>query len=153
MKNIFISILISLFLISCISTKSTIKNINDNIEDPELNEIANCFIITKKSTDPKYGFDEDYPVNVGFSNVADGNVNQVRFLSGLTGPNGEKLKFKIIETCCPYPSKKTGTGAGTIDIFEITWAGQVTPVKMYINKYEKGEILIPVGFTQRKLNY
>lgn len=43
-------------------------------------------------------------------------------------------------------------GAGTIDIFEVTWVGQKTPIKMYINKYEKGEILIPVGFTQRKIN-
>lgn len=152
MKKLFITISAALLLISCISTKSTIKNINDNVEDPELNEYMNCFIISKKATDSKYGFNEDYPINVGFTNVADGNVNQVRFLSGLTGPNGEKLKFKIIETCCPYPTKKTGMGAGTIDIFEVTWVGQKTPIKMYINKYEKGEILIPVGFTQRKIN-
>ena len=72
MKKLFITISAALLLISCISTKSTIKNINNNVEDPELNEYMNCFIISKKATDSKYGFDEDYPINVGFTNVADG---------------------------------------------------------------------------------
>ena len=153
MKKLILSALLLFLVTSCISTKSTIKNIDDTIPGPELNELLNCFIITKLAKDPKYGFDEDYPVNVGFTNVADGNANQVRFLSSLTGPKGEKLKFKIKSSCCPYPTKKTEMGAGTIDIFEITWDGLSKPILMYINKYEKGELMVPMGFSPRKLNY
>ena len=153
MKNLILGTMLILLMTSCISTKSTIKNIDDTIAGPELNELLNCFVITKVSKDSKYGYDSDYPINVGFTNVADGNANQVRFLSSLAGPKGEKLKFKIKETCCPYPTKKTEMGAGTIDIFEITWEGLNKPLLLYINKYEKGELMIPIGFTARKMNY
>ncbi len=152
MKNFILGIFLVLLMTSCISTKSTIKNIDDTVPGPELNEILNCFVITKIANDPKYGFDSDYPVNVGFTNVADGNANQVRFLSSLAGPNGEKLKYRIKESCCPYPTKKTEMGAGTIDIFEITWDGLKKPILMYINKYEKGQLMIPMGFSARKMN-
>lgn len=151
MKNLILGTLFLLLATSCISTKSTIKNIDDTIPSPEINEILNCFVITKISKDPKYGYNSDYPINVGFTYVADGNANQVRYLSSLTGPKGEKLKFRIKETCCPYPTKKTEMGAGTIDIFEITWTGLQKPILLYINKYEKGELMVPIGFIPRKM--
>jgi hypothetical protein len=150
MKKVLISCFCALVLCSCISTKSTIKNIDDTVIGPELNEAFGCFRITKKATNKKYGYDPDYPVNVNFTAVKDGLNNQLRFLKALAGPNGEKIKFELKESCCPFPTKKTGTGAGTIDAFEITWEGQKKPVLLYINKFEKGELLIPVGFSEKK---
>lgn len=150
-----ILIYFSLLLVftACISTKSTIKNINDNALGPQLNEINNYFIITKTASDKKYGYDSDYPVNVGFTDVADGNINEVRFLMGITGPEGQKLKFKIKEVCCPYPTKKTATGAGMLDVFEITYEGLQKPIILYVNKYEKSELMVPVGFKARVASY
>ena len=139
-----------LLMSSCISTKSTIQNIDNSVIGPALNEAFSSFIITKNATSKKYGYDEDYPVNVNFTSVQDGFKNQLRFLNALAGPKGEKINFTQKESCCPFPTKKTDTGAGTIDVFEITWEGQTKPVLLYINKFEKGELLIPVGFSGKK---
>lgn len=150
MRNILYSLSLLLLFTSCISTKSTIKNIDNSIIGPEMNEAFGSFIITKNATSKKYGFNEDYPINVNFTSVEDGLNNQMRFLNALAGPNGEKIKYELKDSCCPFPTKKTDTGAGTIDTFEITWQGQTKPVLLYINKFEKGELLIPVGLTARK---
>jgi hypothetical protein len=150
MKKIIPIFLLFTVLISCVSTRSTIKNIDDNIPGPSLNGKLNSFIITKNATDKKYGYDEDYPINVGFTSLEDGENNQNRFLNALAGPNGEKIKYEKKDACCPFPTKKTEMGAGVIDIFEITWEGQKKPILLYINKFEKGELMIPLGFTPRK---
>lgn len=150
MKKILLVILLSSLFTSCISTKSTIKNIDDSVIGPALNEAFGSFIITKNTVNKKYGYDKDYPVNVNFTSVEDGLNNQIRFLNALAGPKGEKIKYLQKDACCPFPTKKTDAGAGTIDTFEITWDGQTKPVLLYINKFEKGELLIPVGFLARK---
>lgn len=143
---------IALFLVltSCISTRSTIKNIDDNAPGPTLNQASNSFVITQKATDKKYAYHEDYPVNVGFTSLNEGAVNQIRFLNALAGPNGEKVTYVKKDACCPFPTKKTEMGAGTIDMFEVTWEGNTKPVILYINKFERGALLIPVGFTAKK---
>ena len=150
MKKILLVVLVSTLLASCISTKSTIRNIDDSVIGPALNESFGSFIITKKALNKKYGYDKDYPVNVNFTTVADGLNNQIRFLNALAGPKGEKITYTQKEACCPFPTKKTDTGAGTIDTFEITWKGQTKPVLLYLNKFEKGELLIPIGFLARE---
>lgn len=150
MKKVLSVFLLFTVFTSCISTKSTIRNIDDSIPGPGLNGKYDSFIITKNATDKKYGYDEDYPINVGFTSLEDGTKNQVRFLNALAGPNGEKIKFELKDSCCPFPTKKTEMGAGIIDIYEITWEGQAKPVLLYINKFEKGELMIPLGLTARK---
>ncbi|TGD59049.1 2-dehydro-3-deoxyphosphooctonate aldolase [Flavobacterium humi] len=150
MKKVLSVFLLFAVFTSCISTKSTIRNIDDSIPGPGLNGKYDSFIITKNATDKKYGYDEDYPINVGFTSLEDGTRNQVRFLNALAGPNGEKIKFELKDSCCPFPTKKTEMGAGMIDIYEITWEGQAKPILLYINKFEKGELMIPLGFTARK---
>ena len=151
MKTKLLLIIFTSFLFtSCISTKSTIKNIDDSVPGPALNEAYNSFIITQKATDKKYGYDEDYPVNVGFTTIKDGPNNQIRFLNALAGPNGEKVTYVKKDACCPFPTKKSEMGAGTIDMFEVTWEGNTKPVILYINKFERGLLMIPVGFSARK---
>ena len=150
MKKILCVLSIVLLLYSCGSIKSSLKNVDNTVIGPELNEALGSFKVTKNATSKKYGYDPDYPVNVNFTSVEDGWNNQVRFLNALAGPNGEYISFTFKDVCCPFPTKKTETGAGTIDIFEITWKGQDKPILIYINKFEKGELLIPVGLTARK---
>lgn len=133
---------------SCVSTKSTIKNIDDSLPDPVLN--GNAFVLTELATDKKYGYDPDYPINVFFNNTKDEKVNQQRFLNALAGPNGEKIVFNKVETCCPFPTKRSDMGAGFLDVYQITWEGNKNPVRLYFNIYEKGALLVPVGFTLKK---
>ena len=152
MKNVarisLFVVLISLFT-SCVSTKSTLKNVDDSAPIPKLSK-DNTFVLTEYSKDNKYGYDADYPVNVFYQNAKDENLNAERFLNALAGPNGEKITFAKLESCCPFPTKRVEIGAGFLDIYELKWEGQNKPVKLYINIYERGYLLVPIGLSVKK---
>jgi hypothetical protein len=123
--------------------------VDDNSPTPILKK-DNSFLITEYSKDKRYGFDKDYPVNVFYINTKDENINQERFLNALAGPNGEKLIFKKLESCCPFPSKRSGMGAGLLDVYELKWEGQSKPLLIYMNIFEKGYLKVPVGLSLKK---
>lgn len=148
-KLILVSILIAITTSSCVSTKSTLKNVDDNAPIPSLTT-NNTFVLTEYSKDKKYGYDPDYPINVFYRNTKDENLNAERFLNALAGPNGEKITFSKIESCCPFPSKRTEIGAGFLDVYELKWEGQTEPAKLYVNIYEKGYLLVPIGLSIKK---
>ncbi len=150
MKTRFLLFLfIGIVTVSCVSTKSTLKNVDDNAPDLVLGK-DNVFIFTEFSSDKKYGYDKDYPINLFYKNTKNDSINQPRFLKALAGPNGEEIKYKKIETCCPFPTKKSEMGVGLLDVYEITWEGQTKPVRLYLNIFSKGYLKIPVGFTLKK---
>ena len=149
MKKIF-GLVASLFLFfSCISTKSTLKNVDDNAPIPKLTK-NNTFVITEFSKDKKYGYDKDYPINIFYRGTKDDVINQQRFLNALAGPNGEAITFSKLESCCPFPSKNTEMGAGFLDVYEIKWEGLKKPILLYLNIYERGQLMVPVGFSLKK---
>ena len=96
------------------------------------------------------GYNPDYPINVFYKNAKDENLNAERFLNALAGPNGEKIIFSKVESCCPFPTKRTEMGAGFLDVYELKWEGQTEPIKIYVNIYEKGYLLVPVGLSVKK---
>jgi hypothetical protein len=152
MKNKIYLILLSvvtLLTTSCVSTKSTLKNVDDKAPIPSLTK-NNTFLITQYSKDKKYGYEPDYPVNVFYKNTKDENLNSKRFLDALAGPKGETLIYTKLESCCPFPTKKTNVGAGFLDVYELTWKGQTKPIKIYMNIYEKGYLMVPVGLSLKK---
>ena len=144
-KFIVLLTLIAISLTSCVSTKSTLQNVNSNAPIPQLTS-SNTFLITEFSKDPKYGYHQDYPINVFYQNTKDLTINQERFLKALSGPNGEKIFFKKVTICCPFPTKNHEMGGGFLDQYEVTWVGLKKPIKLYLNCYEKGDLLVPVGF-------
>lgn len=148
MKNKLFLLALSFVFVSCVSTKSTLKNVDPNAPIPKV--INNAFVISQYSTDKNYGYDKDYPINVFYKNTADENINQQRFLNALAGPKGEKISYKKLETCCPFPTKNVEIGVGLLDVYELTWEGQTEPVKLYLNYFEKGALMVPVGLTLKK---
>jgi len=134
---------------SCVSTKSTLKNVDDNAPIPKLSK-DNTFILTEYSKDLKYGYDADYPVNVFYINAKDENLNAQRYLNALAGPNGEKISFTKLESCCPFPTKRIEMGAGFLDVYELKWEGQEKPIRLYVNIYERGYLLVPLGLSIKK---
>ncbi len=139
-----------LFLISsCMSTKSTIKNVDNNAPIPKLSN-KNTFVITDYSKDEKYGYDKDYPINIFYTNTKNEIINQQRFLNALAGPKGEKITYTKLESCCPFPTKRSEMGAGFLDVYEIKWEGQQKPIILYLNIYEKGVLMVPVGLSLQK---
>jgi hypothetical protein len=147
-KTICFSVCCILF-IGCVSTKSTLKNVDNNLPSPTLTP-SNTFLLTTTATDKRYGYHKDYPINVFFQNSNWDEVNQKRFLNALAGPNGEKIEYKRIGICCPFPSKNINTGGGFLDTYQITYDGLKIPIILYINKYEKGLLTVPIGFTVKK---
>ncbi|OUD33213.1 2-dehydro-3-deoxyphosphooctonate aldolase [Flavobacterium sp. FPG59] len=149
MKNTLVIFILFITLSGCTSTKSTLQNTDDNAPDLQLTQ-KNTFIITEYSTDKKYGYNKDYPINIFFNNTNNETINQERFINALAGPKGEKITFNKLESCCPFPTKRSDMGAGLLDVFELKWDGQKTPVLLYLNIYEKGVVKVPVGLTLKK---
>ena len=148
MKKIILLALVSL-VTSCISTKSTIQNINDKALMPKV--VGDHFEIKQMANDGKYGFHQDYPINLGFYKTEASNLNNVkRFFNGITTANGEKLSYKKIDTCCPYPSKNNAVGVGTLEIYEVWIDGKTDKWLLYINLTDKGDVLCPKGFLPKK---
>ncbi|OCB78791.1 2-dehydro-3-deoxyphosphooctonate aldolase [Flavobacterium crassostreae] len=151
MKNrwFYSCLLVVLGLASCGGSKSTLKNVVDDAPIPSLSA-ANTFVITQYSTDKKYGYDKAYPINIFYYSTQNDTINQQRFLNALTGPKGEKIVFKKLESCCPFPTKRSDLGVGLLDVYQIEWQGLKTPVVLYMNIYEKGILAVPVGFGLKK---
>ena len=144
-----IGFILVLLLFACGATKSTIKNIDDTAPVPMLKK-NNSFVLTEQSQDPKYGYDQDYPINIFYRSTSNDSINQERFLKALAGPNGEKLFYKKLESCCPFPTKQSEIGAGLLDVYQVNWVGCKRPLIHYFNIYEKGKLFIPTGLTAKK---
>ena len=147
-KSLFTAVLL-LLLTSCISTKLTIKNIDDKAIRPEMLDNT-TYKLTKQAKDTRYGFDKDYPVNLGFGLLHQRESNKEKFLNALQGPEGQKTTYTHNGNCCPFPTDKSQLGSGMLDIYLITWEGNSKPIELYLNIYEKGEVLIPIGLRARK---
>ncbi len=147
MKYLF-SIISALLLTSCVSTQSTLKNVDNTAVRPAVKDKA--YVITEYATDNKYGYDQDYPINIGFIHEKQEDINIEYYFNGLEGPNGEKISYKKVDTCCPFPSKNSLMGAGTIGIYEVSFEGNPKKITLYFNIFEKGKILCPKGFSIKK---
>lgn len=149
MKKIFFIFSIISLTTSCVSTKSTIKNIDNDAVRPAIKN--GMFVITEYATDSKYGVDADYPVNIGVigQNSEDQFVSY--FFKGLEGPNGEKIEFKKTETCCPFPTKNSNMGAGLLSMYEVNLEGSSKKQIFYFNVYEKGKVVCPKDFKIKKV--
>lgn len=148
MKYLF-SIITTLLLTSCVSTQSTLKNVDNTAVRPAVKDKA--YVITEYATDNKYGYDQDYPINIGFIHEKQEDINIEYYFNGLEGPNGEKISYKKVDTCCPFPSKNSLMGAGTIGIYEVSFEGSSKTILLYFNIYEKGKILCPKGFAIKQI--
>jgi hypothetical protein len=149
MKKIVPLLVLFFLFTSCISTKSTLKNVDNTAPSPKLLN-PTTFIITEFSKDKKYGYDSEYPINIFYGNTKSETINHQRFLNALAGPKGEKISYSKLESCCPFPTKRSEMGAGFLDVYELKWKGQQKPIILYLNIYEKGLLMIPVGLSLQK---
>lgn len=136
------------FFSSCVSIQSTLKNVDNSAIRPSIKDKA--YVITEYASDNKYGYDPDYPINIGFIHEKQEEINIEYYFNGLEGPNGEKISYKKVDTCCPFPSKNSLMGAGTIGIYEVSFEGSSKKITLYFNIFEKGKILCPKGFAIKK---
>lgn len=151
MKKIALFITMILILASCGSIKSSIKNVDNNAPMPVVGN-NNAFVITQYSKDKKYGYEKDYPINIFYRGTKNDTINQKYFLNALAGPKGEKITYKKLENCCPFPTKTSDMGAGFLDVYELSWEGLKKPIILYLNIYERGQLMVPLGLSLTKVN-
>ncbi len=100
------------------------------------------FKITQYSQDETYGYTVENPVMVG--GVSEGPMNERRFLNALCGPNGEKIEYYRIGSCCPFNTKNSEWG-GMLDKYNVTYPGLKKNLIIYINMYDSDTLKVPVG--------
>lgn len=97
------------------------------------------------STDPRYGREPGNAIKVG-GGIGPGPQNEVRYLSSLRGPNGEPIVFERLGACCQFATRNSPHGGGLIDVYLVIWKGQSNPIRLYLNMYDPGDLLVPMGF-------
>lgn len=112
---------------------------------------AACAVVlacsTKKSSavnDDSYGYSQENPIKVG--GVASGPANERKYLSNITGPNGEQVWYSRNGSCCAFESKNGMMGIGMLDIYSVTYDGKGDTVTLYINMYDSDVLRAPKGF-------
>lgn len=146
MKYLTSLALLSLFLLSgCSSSRKT--TVQSQRQDAPRLVNENTFLLTEVSDDPTYGYTEKNPVRVGGVRDSSGPANERRFLNALAGPGGEAIRYQRLGSCCMFETDNGFMGSGLLDMYEITWPGQTEPVVLYLNMYDPGPLLAPVGFT------
>ena len=146
MKIIKYSLLLFIIVLnSCGSVKSTLKNVDNTASRPNIKD--NHYVITEYAKDFKYGYNKDYPINLGFENEKFGAKSIDFFFNALNGEKGEKIIYVKKESCCPFPTTRSVMGGGILDIYEVTLEGTTKKMLLYFNVFDKGLILCPKGFS------
>ena len=105
-----------------------------------------AMLLKRTSTDPGYATSEKQPVMVG-GGPGQGIRNTYRFLNALQGPRGEPVHYERVGACCVFKTKNAAIGdRGLLDVYNVWYDGH-QPVRLYINWYDDGDVLVPVGFT------
>ncbi len=132
---------LTLLLVSCSTKKQAVTTPLRN---------SQTFVLTEISTDPTYGLTPKNPVEVGGAHESEGPLNERRYLNALAGPNGEKISYYRLGSCCPVKSENGFNGVAMLDNYRVTWEGSTDTVSIYINMYDHSKLQAPVGFTIKK---
>lgn len=88
-----------------------------------------------------YGLVPENPVRVG-----GGPQGQRAYLEALRGPGGELVVSRRIGHCCEFETPLSFGGWGVLDVYEVTYEGLDTPVRLYLNMYDAEPVHPPPGF-------
>lgn len=140
----FTLLTIAFILFSCSSAKKATTDTGQFSGKHELLDDV-TYKIDVFSQDKTYGYTESNPIKVG--GFMEGPKNERRFLNALAGPNGEKISYYRIGSCCQFKTKNSSFGSGMLDMYSVTYEGAPGEIKLYINMYDADLLKVPVGFT------
>jgi hypothetical protein len=102
--------------------------------------------LSKTAKNKKYGFSPKTPIKVG--GITNNKVRAQNFLNALKGPNGEKIHYSRIGSCCHFKTPNALIGnEGVLDQYEIHYEGLKKTILIYINEYDYAAPVCPKGFT------
>jgi len=103
--------------------------------------------LNKQATSETYGYSETDPILIG-GGFDEGSKNIYSFLNALRSPNGQKIHYDRVGSCCSFDTPNSPfDGKGLLELYEIMYDGLEAPKRLYFNWYDKKEPLIPVGLT------
>jgi len=103
--------------------------------------------LTKRAEAAEYGYSEKVPIAVG-GGFPDGADKVYSYLNSLKGPQGQKIHYSRIGTCCSFKAPDSPfDGTGLLEVYEITYDGLSKPTRLYFNWYGAPDPQIPVGLT------
>ncbi|MEZ0542879.1 hypothetical protein [Fibrella arboris] len=139
-------LILGLGVVACKTAKVT------PTEKPKIS-IGTNFTLNGVATDKQYGFFPDKPIKIGCTEANEGVRNEQRFLAALAGPNGEIVKWRRKQNCCAFKTDNplALAGSGMLDVYEVKVADSNEIRLIYINMYDCGPLLAPVGFTVKEL--
>lgn len=111
--------------------------------------------LTGVSSDPSYGYTEAHPIFVGNGQAmggmpGEGPRNESMYLNALRSASGQPISYERLGSCCRFSTPRGVPGSGgLLDVFTITTPDSKQPVLLYLNMYDPGEKLAPLGFTFR----
>ncbi len=152
--NKFILTYLTFILFGCSAIKSPTAKSNGEGDTRKV-EVEfiddNSYLLTETASDNTYGYKHTNPVKVGGIMESSGPKNERRFLNALVGPNGEKVTYFRDGSCCNFKTPNSAfNNMGLLDKYRVTYTGSTDTFDIYINMYDKGDLLIPVGFKARK---
>ena len=149
MKKLFF---IGVLAIACSCSSSKKVAVDNQPYSPSERVLVNSqtFLLTEISADKSYGYTEDNPIKVGGVDKKEGPLNERRFLNALAGPQGEKVSYYRLGSCCIFDTENGLNGRGLLDNYRVPWEGSQDTVSSYINMYDYGQLKAPVGFTIKK---
>ena len=101
------------------------------------------------SDDATYGRSESNPIRVG--RLHGGPRDSELFLSSLAGPEGQRVKFKRLGSCCFFETPNAWVGGkALLDRYEVRYRGLKQPAILYLDIYDYEQPKVPIGFTSAK---
>lgn len=107
--------------------------------------------ISKSST---YGYSKDNPIKLGVQDLTLAIYYPEKYLSTLTGPNGEAIVYRRIKSCCPFKtvnSNESYKNLAVLEVYSVLHQGLPEPLILYINFFDEGTVLAPKGFSFKKI--
>lgn len=133
-------------LLVLLNSCAFIQFIEKGSENHELVDL-NTFKIEKTAASAVYAYSTQAPIKVGGAETNEDILNERRFLNALRGPNGEKVTYELVGSCCYYELENpTHSNIGLLDRYKVT-VGDKEYI-LYFAPYESTkELLAPKGFT------
>ena len=102
-------------------------------------------------SDADYGRSAEAAIRVGGlagSNIRSGPRSERAYLDRLRGPEGQRLTYERLGSCCTFPTENSPLGSGRLDIYEVRYEGIDEPVQLYLNMYDPADATLraPAGF-------
>jgi len=132
-----------------VTSSTTIATGGMIITDEMIGRRHGAMHLERSATDAAYGYSERSPIKIG-GGFESGSERTYRFLNALRGPNGEKVTYTRVGTCCPFKSPNSPfDGEGLLEVY-VTSYGVSPPQRLYFNWYDEAEVLLPRGLTAER---